>query len=281
MESTGAPGSPPPDEVPVPPAAAPPAPPAAPPPGPAPAAAASTSPAWINTITSSETVAGPGGMVYSDLPMRIFAYIIDAVILSAAFFLLFTILGAMFLGSLFVGGFGFGVILWFLVFVAAYFAISAVYFIYTWTRMRATFGQRILGLETVNAGDGATLTQPQAIRRYVFLFGPSVLATALSIIGFLGNPGVAGLAGRLRLLDLPPLHRGEQRHPPGLPRRPGEHGCRQDQALTRPRGAPSRDPRTDRRPGHRPGRRHLRDQRATRDQDRRIACPSAVRVRRR
>lgn len=199
MESTGAPGTPPPDEAPVPqgtappppaPAAMPPAPPATPPPPPpAPAAAASTAPTWVNTITSSQTVAGPGGMVYSDLPMRIVAYIIDAVILSAAFFFLFTILGSLFLGSLFVGGFGFGVIIWFVVFVAIYAAMSAIYFIYTWTKMRATIGQRVIGLETVNAADGATLTQAQAIRRYIFLFGPSVLATALSIIGFLGILG--------------------------------------------------------------------------------------------
>ena len=46
-----------------------------------------------------------------------------------------------------------------------------MYFVYTWTTMRASPGQKFLSLETVNAADGATLTQDQAIRRWVFLCG--------------------------------------------------------------------------------------------------------------
>jgi len=184
MESTGSPppeAAPPPPPQSLPPAAevAPAAPPAA-------AAPASTSPAWLNTVTSSTTVAGPAGMVYSDVPTRIFAYIIDAIILGIAFAILYGIFGALFISSL-IGGFQFMLFVWFVVLVLIYAAGSAIYFIYTWTKMRGSPGQRVLGLETLNASDGAVLTQPQAIRRWLFLFGPFVLAQAASLmLGGLG-----------------------------------------------------------------------------------------------
>jgi uncharacterized RDD family membrane protein YckC len=193
MESTGSPGTHQPDEAPAPQETipSPPAAPAAPPPveatPPPSAPAASTSPAWLNTITSSQTVAGPAGMAYSDLPMRIFAYIIDAIIMSVAFGILWGIFAALFIGSA-LGGLGFMAFVWFVVLLLIYAAGSAIYFIYTWTKMRGSPGQRILGLETLNAADGAALTQPQAIRRWLFLFGPFVLAqVAAFALGGLGS----------------------------------------------------------------------------------------------
>ena len=57
--------------------------------------------------------------------------------------------------------------------------ISAVvgfgYFGYSWTAWRASPGQRVLGLMTVNDADGAALTWNQAIIRFAYLFGPVVL----------------------------------------------------------------------------------------------------------
>ena len=142
----------------------------------------------MSTITSSQTVAGPAGLVYADVPSRIFAYIIDVVIMGIAFFLVNIIFAALFFSSL-VGGFGVMSFIWFVVLLVIYAAGSAIYFIYTWTRMRGSPGQRVLGLETLNAADGAVLTQPQAIRRWLFLFGPFALASALSLIGFFGALG--------------------------------------------------------------------------------------------
>jgi uncharacterized RDD family membrane protein YckC len=187
MESTG---SPPPEAVPPPPPEAVPPPPAAagaaPATPPAGAPPASTSPAWLNTVTSSTTVAGPAGMVYSDVPTRIFAYIIDAIIMAVAFGILYGIFLSLFIGSA-LGGLGFMSFVWFVVLVLIYAAGSAIYFIYTWTKMRGSPGQRVLGLETLNAADGAVLTQPQAIRRWLFMFGPFVLAQAASLmLGGLG-----------------------------------------------------------------------------------------------
>ncbi|HSW42174.1 MAG TPA: RDD family protein [Patescibacteria group bacterium] len=132
-------------------------------------------------------------MAYSDIPTRVFAYIIDAVILSVGFFVLFSVLGALFFSSLLIGGLGFMGFVWLLVLMVAYAAGSAIYFIYTWTNLRGSPGQRLLGLETLNAADGTVLTQPQAIRRWLFLFGPSVVATVLSLTPFLG--GLGSLAG--------------------------------------------------------------------------------------
>ncbi|MCU0477823.1 MAG: RDD family protein [Chloroflexi bacterium] len=137
-------------------------------------------------MTSSATVAGPAGLVYSDVPTRIFAYIIDAIIMAVAFGILFGVFSTLFIGAA-LGGFGFLSFVWFVVLVLLYAAGSAIYFIYTWTRMRGSPGQRILGLETLNAADGAVLTQPQAIRRWLFMFGPFVLAQAASLmLGGLG-----------------------------------------------------------------------------------------------
>jgi uncharacterized RDD family membrane protein YckC len=189
MESTGSTGTPAPEEAPV----AQEAPPAEPPPATPPAAAlppatpaATSAPTWVSTVTSSQTVAGPAGMVYSDVPTRIFAYIIDAIIMAVAFGILYGIFLSLFIGSA-LGGLGFMSFVWFVVLVLIYAAGSAIYFIYTWTKMRGSPGQRVLGLETLNAADGAVLTQPQAIRRWLFMFGPFVLAQAASLmLGGLG-----------------------------------------------------------------------------------------------
>lgn len=182
MESSGAPGAPP--EGTGQPQAAPP-PPAAPPP--AAPAAASTTPGWVGAITSQQTVAGAGGLTYADVPARLIAYIIDAVIMGVAFGILYGIFGALFIGSA-LGGFDFLFFVWFVVLLLIYAAGSAIYFIYTWTKMRGSPGMRVLGLEVLNAADGAVLTQPQAIRRWLFLFGPFVVGQAAALmLGGLGT----------------------------------------------------------------------------------------------
>ena len=60
-------------------------------------------------------------------------------------------------------------------------AISAAYFTYTWTAMRGTIGMRALGMQIGNAGDGQTLKQDQAIRRWLILFGPQVVSQAAAV----------------------------------------------------------------------------------------------------
>lgn len=123
--------------------------------------------------------AGPApGITYADTVNRIIAAVIDGVILWFVNVILIFIGGAIAVAA---GGIGLFITLFFGLIFAA---VNAVYFVYGWTRMRASFGQKFLNLETVNAADGATLTQNQAIRRWAFLFGPWALGAIIPIFGF-------------------------------------------------------------------------------------------------
>ena len=117
-----------------------------------------------------QVAAEPGpapGIAYADLVTRIIALVIDGVILFVPYMVIAVILA--FIGSI-------GSLIAALLFAAG----SAGYFIYTWTKMRATYGQKFMKLETVSAADGATLTQDQAIRRWAFLFGPNALVAIVA-----------------------------------------------------------------------------------------------------
>jgi uncharacterized RDD family membrane protein YckC len=124
-----------------------------------------------------QTEAGPAaGVAYAELPIRIGAFLIDGVILSVCYFIVASIL----VGALVFSGAWY--ITWLLI-VVLYAAGSAAYFMWSWTNLRASPGQKLLSLETVNAGSGATLTMAQAGRRYLFLFGPVLLSQVLSVGG--------------------------------------------------------------------------------------------------
>ena len=136
--------------------------------------------------TAVAAEAGPApGIMYADLTSRIIAFVIDGVALGIVWSVVWSVVAG---ALLFTSGFAMllvaGVVLG-LIWAAG----SAAYFVYTWTKMRASLGQRVMKLETVNAGNGATLTQNQAIKRWAYLFGP----TAAGIV--LGN--VLGLVGPL------------------------------------------------------------------------------------
>ncbi len=130
---------------------------------------------------SAPIAAGPApGVAYADLITRIIALVIDGIVLGIGYAIIVVVLQVL-------GG-------WpaFLVGGVLYFALNAAYFIYTWTRMRASYGQKFLNLETVNAADGATLTQDQAIRRWAYLWGPGALAQVVTygggiLLGLIGS----------------------------------------------------------------------------------------------
>jgi uncharacterized RDD family membrane protein YckC len=125
-------------------------------------------------------VAEPGpapGIAYADLVARIIALIIDAFIVGV----IGLIVGAVFTA---IGGGLFFLLLGGLVSAA----ISLTYFVYTWTTMRASFGQKILNLETVNAGDGATLVQRQAVLRWLWLFGPQAIIGVIPFVSLFAWP---------------------------------------------------------------------------------------------
>ena len=116
--------------------------------------------------------------VYADVPNRAIAYIIDSIILVIGIVIVGVILTTVGLAiTSFVGAIVLGII---------GLALSAAYFVYTWTTMRATVGMRLLGMQVGNAGDGATLTQDQAIRRWLAISAPSILAQALQPLAIIG-----------------------------------------------------------------------------------------------
>lgn len=175
-------GGPPPGPEPTPTAAPPPAAAPAPPPVAAPAPAPAEPAAW-QAPAPAPAAAGPApGVAYAGLGIRIGAYIIDAILVFIVTAFVYVALGAIAFGTL-VGGnliiaLVFGVLL-----AVASLVISAIYFIWGWTNpnMRASLGQRALGLQTLNAADGATLSRPQAIRRWAWLFGVFAVASALQL----------------------------------------------------------------------------------------------------
>ncbi len=191
-------------------------------------------PAQTGGFQTAPIAPGPAaGIAYADLVTRAIAYIIDAVILGIGYAIVASVLFA----SLFItGGFG-GVWAGVVVFGLIFLAVSAVYFVYTWTTMRASPGQKILNLETVNAADGSTLTQNQAMLRWVYLFGPQALGTVFSQATGAGYAGVSTLgslfqSARVPLRDLPPLSGFAGSEATGLPRQAGRYGRRQAPRLT-------------------------------------------------
>jgi len=131
--------------------------------------------------------AQPAGLVYADVPNRVIAYIIDAIIMFVILLVIGIVLAAVGLATNTITATGVEAN-----YVASFIAailglvITGVYFVYTWTSMRATIGMRLLGMQIGNAGDGATLTTNQAIRRFLALSGPSILAQVLSPIPLIG-----------------------------------------------------------------------------------------------
>ncbi len=182
-------GSPPPPPAPAPPPQAPAPPPQAPAPppqapGPPPM---STQPAWMASMTSTAPVAGPAGFFYADLPNRMIAYIIDVILIGIVGIVIGAITGSFMPVVQFdlVNGFHYN-------YVAALInavigaALSAAYFVYTWTAMRGTVGMKVLGMQIGSEKDGATLTMDQAIRRWVVFGGWIAVAQALNPIPLLG-----------------------------------------------------------------------------------------------
>jgi uncharacterized RDD family membrane protein YckC len=180
-------------------------PPAAPPPPSDWAAAAAPSPA--------AAVPGQAGLVYADVPNRIFAQIIDAIIVGIVLIVVTVILGSIVGAPQTVTvvpdstqplGLRTDVstnLVSLLINAVVGTAISAAYYIYTWTRMRGTIGQRMLGMQVGNAADGATLTMEQAVKRWLALGGVFALAQLLQPLPALGALiGLAGLVWAIVLL---------------------------------------------------------------------------------
>jgi uncharacterized RDD family membrane protein YckC len=120
------------------------------------------------TVQATSSALAPAAVV-----TRVIALIIDGIV----FGFCSAVLVAIVTDSTIVGGITRAII---------YAVLGFLYFGYTWTAWRASPGQRILGLMTVNAADGAALTWNQATTRWAFLFGPSVLNSLFQVGGLSG-----------------------------------------------------------------------------------------------
>jgi uncharacterized RDD family membrane protein YckC len=134
-------------------------------------------------------VPGESAFVYADVPNRAFAYIIDAIIVAIVVSIVSAIIGGIGFRSATIDPTTLAVSINFVGLIVSALvgsAISAAYFIYTWTSMRATIGMRVLGMQIGNAGDGKTLTMDQAVRRWLAIALPGLLSQVLFVIPLIG-----------------------------------------------------------------------------------------------
>lgn len=171
-----------------PPAGQPPAwqapPPQSPPPQAPPAGAGAPGGTWTANLTSQAAVAGPAGYFYADVPNRAIAYIIDAIIVGIVNIIVTIIIGGILGGVINTDfrspNFGQFNLTSLIVISLVGLIISAVYFIYTWTKMRGTVGMKLLGMQIGNESDGSTITMNQGITRWILLGAPFSLAQLLN-----------------------------------------------------------------------------------------------------
>jgi uncharacterized RDD family membrane protein YckC len=149
-------------------------------------------PSWTSNITARGTMAGPGGVALADMPDRLIAFVIDAIILGIVGFIVSTITTSI-LGDNYLGIFGLAggkvpSLISTIVAVAILAAVSAGYFVYMWTRMGgSTVGMRLMKVRVVDATTGGPINQSQAINRWLTLGLPLALYQfyGWSLIGWL------------------------------------------------------------------------------------------------
>ena len=182
--------------------------PAAPPPPPE----SSGSDSQWSAPPPAQPVASASGFVYADVPNRAIAYIIDVIILFVINIIVSIVIGAILgpatkvsfnsnatdFGNLVTADVNYVTVL---VTALVSTAINGVYFVWTWTNMRGSLGQKVLSMQVGNEGDGKTLTMNQAVTRWIFLGAPFGIAGALNPIPALGILiGLAALAWFITLL---------------------------------------------------------------------------------
>jgi uncharacterized RDD family membrane protein YckC len=160
---------------------------------------------WAASGAAAST--GTAGYYYADVPNRAIAYIIDVIILAIIGFIVGIVLGSIIgptatfnpgaarpedavtvntgaaLISTIVGT-----------------VVNGIYFIGSWIYMRATPGQKVLGMQVGNETDGATLTMNQALIRWVLLGAPFGVAQAL--VGISGLAVLIGVAAIIWVIVL-------------------------------------------------------------------------------
>jgi uncharacterized RDD family membrane protein YckC len=164
--------------------------PADPAPAPADPGPATAEVPWTPAAAAAAPAAAlPATMVYGDLPNRIIAYIIDIIVLAILGIGVAIVLGIV--GISVTTGTGAAVATNFvgtIIVTVVGLAISAAYFLYSWTNQRATIGMKALGLQIGNAPDGATIAMNEAVKRWLALgaaFSIAQLLNPLPLIGLI------------------------------------------------------------------------------------------------
>jgi uncharacterized RDD family membrane protein YckC len=144
-----------------------------------------------------------GTIVYGDVPNRIIAYIIDAIVIGIINIIVATIVGAFGITAVTIGTDLSITYNWLgtIILTVLGLVITGAYFVYLWTTRRATVGMQVLGLQIGTAPDGATITTEQAIKRYLALGAIFSLAQILNPLPLVGLIiAVASLAWVIFLL---------------------------------------------------------------------------------
>lgn len=143
---------------------------------------------WTQNLTARGTMVGPAGVALADIPERIIAFVIDAIILGIIGFIVGTlttsVLGDNF-GGIF-GNFRYPNLVSSLAAVVIMLVVSAAYFVGMWSRMGgATVGMKVMKLTVRDATTGQPIGQSQAITRWLVVGAPFA-------ISFLYGWGVIG-----------------------------------------------------------------------------------------
>jgi len=147
-------------------------------------------PSWTNNLTARGTQAGPAGVALADIPDRVIAFVIDAIILGVVGFIVSTITLSVLGDNLTGGVFGINIrvhgIVSSLATAAIMLVVSGAYFIGMWSRMGgATVGMKVMKLSVRDASSGAVVNQSQAINRWLFVGAPFAI-TFVYVWGVIG-----------------------------------------------------------------------------------------------
>lgn len=160
-------------------------------------------PSWTNNITARGSISGPAGVALADIPERIIAFVIDAIILGIIGFIVSTltlsVLGDNY-GGIF-GNFRYHNVVSSLATAAIMLVVSGAYFIGMWSRMGgASVGMKVMKLTVRDASSGQVIGQQQAINRWLVVGAPFAL-TFLYVWGVIGwLVGLAVLGYEIYLL---------------------------------------------------------------------------------
>ena len=160
-------------------------------------------PSWTANLTSTVPTPGPAGFVYADVPNRVVAYIIDAIILGLISGVVFALLGGATTSSMSTNGATTDINIGpTLLAVVLDMAISAAYFSWMWSAQRATIGMKILGLQIGNETDGRSITLKQALVRWLVIGLPLILSNFVVYLSAVFLGALLGLFGIVWLLVL-------------------------------------------------------------------------------